>query len=120
MLRMAATVIAAAATALGGLFAANSGPNVRGVLVPSGAKTPACYPGEPCDPAPVGTYVVFSRDRRNPVRVKVRPNGSFAVRLAPGWYRISLAPRPLSGHVVPARVHAPRMGVTRLPLAIHR
>ena len=43
---------------------------------------------------------------------------AFAVRLAPAWYRISLAPPPLSGHVTPARVRAPRKGVARLRLEI--
>lgn len=118
MLRMAASVVAAAATALGGLVATSSGPNVRGVLVRSGAGTPACYPGEPCDPTPVGVYVVFSRSGHPAVRVRARSSGSFAARLAPAWYRISLAPPPLTGHVTPARVRVPRNGILRIRLEI--
>lgn len=117
MLRMAASVIAAAATAFGGLLAASSGPNVRGVLDRS-TQTTACYPDEPCDPTPVGNYVVFSRLRHAAVRVRVAPNGSFAARLAPAWYRVSLAPPPLRGHVTPARIHVPRVGTLRLRLRI--
>lgn len=118
VLRMAASVVAAAATALGGLVAAGSGPNVRGTLDRTGAETPACYPDEPCDPTPVGVYVVFFRSGHPAVRVRVRSSGSFAVRLAPAWYRIRLAPPPLSGHVTPARVRVPREGVVRLRLEI--
>jgi len=115
---MAASVVAAAATALGGLAAASSGPNLRGVLDRTGADTPACFPGEPCDPIPVGMYVVFSRHRHAAVRVRVRSNGSFAARLAPAWYRISVAPPPLTGHVAPVRVRVPRNGTVRLRLKI--
>lgn len=118
MLRMAASVVAAAATALGGLVAASSAPNVRGLLDRSGAATPTCFPGEPCDPTPVGMYVVFSRAQHTSVRVRVRSNGSFAAHLASAWYRISLAPPPLSGHVTPARVHVARHGTTRITLEI--
>ncbi|HEY1512525.1 MAG TPA: hypothetical protein VGF66_02150 [Gaiellaceae bacterium] len=118
MLRSAGSALAAATIAFGGLAATTPGPNVRGVLDRSGAESPACFPGEPCDPNPVGVFVVFSRERHRPVRVRVRANGSFAVRLAPAWYRISLAPPPLSGRVTPARVRAPRRGAVRLRLEI--
>lgn len=118
MLRLAASVVAAAATAFGGLLAASSGPNVRGVLDRGGALTQGCYPDQPCDPPPVGNYVVFSRVHHAAVRVSVRSNGSFAARLAPAWYRISLAPPPLTGHIGPARVRVPRTGVLRLRLEI--
>ena len=72
MLRAAGSAFAAAAIALGGLAAATSGPNLRGVLDRSGVESPACFPGEPCDPNPVGVFVVFSRERHKPVRVRVR------------------------------------------------
>jgi hypothetical protein len=117
MMRAAVIAIAAAVFAVSGAAARTSEPNVRGVLDRSGAGS-ACFPGEPCDPVPVGRYVVFSREHRKPVRTRVRPNGSFAVRLAPGRYRISLAPPPLSGHVSPTKVQAPRDGVRRLRLEI--
>lgn len=118
MMRAAVIAIAAAVFAVSGAAARTPEPNVRGVLDLSGPGASACFPGEPCDPIPVGRYVVFSREHRKPVRTRVRPNGSFAVRLAPGRYRISLAPPPLSGHVSPTRVQAPRDGVRRLRLEI--
>lgn len=118
MMRAAVIALAAAVFAVSGAAARTAGPNVRGVLDRDGAGSPACFPGEPCDPIPVGVFVVFSREHRKPVRTRVRPNGSFAVRLAPGAYRISLAPPPLSGHVMPTRVRAPRDGVRRLRLEI--
>jgi hypothetical protein len=117
MLRLV-SVVAAAVTALGGPAAASTVPNVRGTLDRSGGSSPSCFPGEPCDPRPVGVYVVFSRAGQAAVRVRVRSNGSFAVRLAPARYRISLAPPPLAGYVTPTRVRAPRRGTVRLRLAI--
>jgi hypothetical protein len=118
MMRAAVIALAAAAFAVSGASARTVGPNVRGVLDRGSATSPACYPDEPCDPAPVGVFVVFSRDGHRPVRTRVRSNGSFAVRLAPARYRISLAPPPLSGQVTPTRVRAPRQGVARLKLEI--
>src|SRR3954452_9004187 len=118
MLRMAASVVAAAATALGGLVAASSAPNVRGLLDRSGAATPTCFPGEPCDPTPIGMYVVFSRAQHTSVRVRVRSNGAFAAHLASAWYRVSLAPPPLSGHVTPPRGDAARHRSRRDPLPL--
>jgi hypothetical protein len=117
-MRAAVIALAAAVIAVSGAAAQTPAPNVRGVLDRNSLGTPPCYPGEPCDPAPVGFYVVFSRQGRKPVRAKVRPSGAFAVRLAPGRYRITLAPPPLSGRVTPTTVRAPRTGVARLRLEI--
>ena len=119
-MRAAVIALTAAVFAVSGAAARTAGPNVLGVLDRSGAESPACFRDEPCDPIPVGRYVVFSRERHKPVRVRVRSNGSFAVRLAPGQYRISLAPPPLSGRLAPTRLRAPRVGVRRLRLEIRR
>jgi hypothetical protein len=119
MLRMLAIAFVTAVTAVGGTMAGTGRPNnVHGTLDRSGAGSPGCFPDEPCDPVPVGRFVVFSREGHAPVRVRVPQNGSFAARLAPGTYRISLAPPPLSGHVRPATVRAPHSGVAHLTLKI--
>jgi hypothetical protein len=111
MVRVLAIAFAAAVTAVGAAVAGTtgtSGPNVHGKLDRSGGGSPGCFPDEPCDPIPVGRFVTFSRPGHAPVRARVRPNGAFALRLAPGRYRISLAPPPLSGHVKPSILLVPR------------
>ncbi len=121
MVRMLAIAFVAAVAAVGGAFAetgGGTGPNVHGKLDRSGAGSPGCFPGEPCDPIPVGRFITFSRRGHEPVRARVRPNGSFALRLPPGEYRISLAPPPLSGHVKPATLRVPRRGAMHVRLKI--
>lgn len=117
---MLAIAFVVALTAVGGAVARNSRPNVHGKLDRSGAGSPGCFPGEPCDPIPVGRFVTFSRPGHEPRRAKVRPNGSFALRLPPGEYRISLAPPALSGQVTPGTVRVRRRGVMHLRLEIKR
>jgi hypothetical protein len=120
MVRVLAIAFVAAVTAVGAAVAGTgtSGPNVHGRLDRSGAGSPGCFPDEPCDPIPVGRYVAFLRRGHEPVRARVAPNGSFALRLPHGEYRISLAPPPLSGHVTPAIVRVPQRGVMHLRLEI--
>jgi hypothetical protein len=118
MVRVLAVAFIAAVTVVSAAVAGTSGPNVHGRLDRSGAGSPGCFPGEPCDPIPVGRFVTFSRPGHDSVRARVRPNGSFALRLPPGKYRISLAPPPLSGHVRPATVRVPRGHVMHLMLTI--
>jgi hypothetical protein len=120
MVRALAIAFVAAVTAVGGAVAGTDTPNVHGKLDRSGAGSPGCFPGEPCDPVPVGRFITFTRRGHEPVRAMVRANGSFAVRLAPGEYRISLAPPPLSGHVSPASVRVRRGAATHLKLSIRR
>lgn len=83
-------------------------PNVRGTFARS-AQVVACYPGEPCDPPPQAAFLVFSRTGHS-TRVRLGADGTFAVRLAGGLYRVSLRP----GHgstVSPATLRVPRSGV---------
>lgn len=114
---MLAIALVAAVTAVSAA-AGTPEPNVHGKLDRSGAGSPGCFPGEPCDPVPVGRFVVFTRAGHAPVRVRVPQSGSFAARLAPGTYRISLAPPPLSGHVTPEMMRVPHSGAMHLSLKI--
>jgi len=93
-------------------------PNVRGTL----ARPPAtiCPTGEPCDPAPLGFYVVFSRSGKVAARVRVRADGSFSTHLRPGRYGISLAPPLSSGTLRPRTVRVPQVGVVRLRLVVRQ
>jgi hypothetical protein len=123
MVRVLAIALVAAVTAVGAALAGTtgtSGPNVHGTLDRSGAGSPGCFPDEPCDPIPVGRFITFARRGHEPVRARVGSNGSFALRLPPGEYRISLAPPPLSGHVTPAAMRVPRSGAMHLKLEIRR
>jgi hypothetical protein len=82
-------------------------PNVKGMFVRSTASGP-CYPGEPCDPPPQATFVVFTRSA-HATRVRLAENGAFAVHLAPGLYTVSALPG--RGSVTPSAVRVPRVGV---------
>ena len=93
-------------------------PNVRGVLVrPASASCPA---GEPCDPSPVGVFILFSRSGRAVARARVRPDGSFALHLRPGRYGIELTPPASAGRLVPSSVRVPRVGILRLRLVVRQ
>jgi hypothetical protein len=52
--------------------------------------------------------VAFTRNGHT-TRVTIGPMGSFAVRLVPGLYAVSLAPK--RGGLVPASMRVPRLGV---------
>ena len=119
---MLAIAFVAAVTAVGSAVATSGTlePNVHGTLDRSGAGSPGCFPDEPCDPIPVGRFIAFSRQGHEPVRTRVHANGSFALRLPPGEYRVSLAPPPLSGHVTPATLRVPKRGAMHLKLEIRR
>ena len=88
-------------------LAATPTPNVKGLVVRSTSVT-TCYPGEPCDPPPHATFVVFSRSGHT-TRVTIGPTGAFNVRLVPGLYAVSLA--PTRNGVSPATVRVPHVGV---------
>lgn len=87
-----------------------SAPNVTGTFVRS-ASTVGCYPGEPCDPPPPreAAYLVFTRNGSS-TRVRLGANGAFAVRLAAGFYRVTVLPSQNST-VSPAVIRVPRAGV---------
>ncbi len=81
-------------------------PNVKGVVVRATGGG-GCYQGEPCDPLPPATYVVFSRGSVA-TRSKLAANGSFSIHLAPGRYTVTVAPP--HGLLTPATLAVPRVG----------
>jgi hypothetical protein len=100
-------VLAAASVAA----AASSGAsetNVRGTFVRS-TETTKCYQGEPCDPPPQAAFLLFTRNGYS-TRVRLGANGTFAVRLAAGLYRVSILPSRGST-VSPAAIRVPLTGV---------
>jgi len=105
MRALAAAIVAA--FLLTAVALAAPAPNVKGLVVRSTSVT-TCYPGEPCDPPPRATFVVFTRSSHT-TRVTIGPTGAFTVRLVPGLYAVSLA--PTRSAVAPATVRVPRIGV---------
>lgn len=99
---LAATSIAAAASS------GASAPNVRGTFVRSTQIT-NCYLGEPCDPPPPAAFLVFTRNGHS-TRVRLGANGTFAVTLAGGFYRVTVLPSQ-SSTISPAAIRVPRVGV---------
>jgi hypothetical protein len=104
-IRIAASLVVFAAAASSSQAA--SAPNVQGVVVRS-PTVAGCYRGEPCDPPPAATFVVFTRNGHS-TRVTIGASGAFAVHLAPGLYSVSVAPRIRS--VTPGTLRVPRIGV---------
>jgi hypothetical protein len=80
---------------------------VKGLVVRS-TSVMTCFPGEPCDPPPQATFVVFTRSGHTK-RATIGATGAFSVRLVPGLYAVSLA--PMRSGVSPATVRVPRSGV---------
>jgi hypothetical protein len=113
-IRIAASLVAFAAAATASQAAAVA-PNVQGVVVRS-PTTAGCYQGEPCDPPPAATFVVFTRNGHS-TRVTIGASGAFAVHLAPGLYDVSVVPRIRS--VTPATLRVPRSGVIHPRLVEH-
>jgi hypothetical protein len=99
---LAATSVAAAASS------GASGTNVRGTFVRS-TQTTKCSQGEPCDPPPQAAFLLFTRNGHS-TRVRIGANGTFAVQLAGGLYRVSVLPSQGST-VSPAAIRVPRVGV---------
>jgi hypothetical protein len=83
-----------------------SGSGLFGVVT-RGPTTPVCAVEQPCTRPAAGALLVFSRGGST-VRVTVRADGSYRVRLAPGLY----AARTSSGRLEPASVRV-RAGTTR-------
>jgi hypothetical protein len=109
-MRASAVLLGPLAVAL--VLAASSGgalsPNVKGIYVRSPQSAP-CYAGEPCDQPPQAAFLVFTRSG-HATRARLGGDGTFAIRLAEGLYRVSVLP----GHswtVSPATLRVPRAGV---------
>lgn len=103
LLGLLAVALAASATSGGALS-----PNVKGIVVRSPQAMP-CYPGEPCDQPPQATFLLFTRNG-HATRARLDGDGTFAVRLAGGVYRVTVLPSH-SSTVSPATLRVPRAGV---------
>ena len=94
------------------MLAASSGgalsPNVKGIFVRSPQAAP-CYPGEPCDQPPQAAFLLFTRNG-HAIRSRLGGDGTFAVRLASGLYRVSVLPA-IGSSVSPPTLRVPRAGV---------
>jgi hypothetical protein len=66
-------------------------------VVMRGPTQPVCQVGKPCSAPAVGVTLVFSRAGHTAVRVKTVQGGRYSVRLAPGTYSVSTAPRMTIG-----------------------
>jgi hypothetical protein len=75
-------------------------------IVTRGPITPVCRVGVPCSAPAVGAVLVFSRVGHATTRVRVGAGGRYSVRLAPGYYRVTVSPASQVGSGVrPNRVH---------------
>ena len=79
-----------------------------------------CPPGDPCDPALVGAFLVFSQPGKPDVRTGVSGSGQFTLHLDPGAYTISAAPSPTGGRLQPGDVRVPSTGTVELHLVVVR
>jgi hypothetical protein len=79
-----------------------------------------CLPGDPCDPALVGAFLVFSQPGKPDVRTGVSGSGQFSLHLDPGAYTISAAPSPTGGRLQPSDVRVPGIGTVELHLVVVR
>jgi len=69
---------------------------LQGVVM-RGPTQPVCMVGKPCSAPAVGVTLVFSRAGHTAVRVKTVQGGRYSVRLAPGTYTVTTAPRMTIG-----------------------
>ncbi len=108
-MRALAATVAAAFVLSAAAVAATPAPNVKGMVVRS-TSVMTCFPGEPCDPPPQATFVLFTRNGHT-TRATIGATGAFTARLVPGLYAVSLA--PMRSGISPATVRVPRIGVIR-------
>ena len=74
-------------------------------VVMRGPTQPVCVRGVPCSEPAAGVTLRFVRHHRVAARARVRKNGTYSVRLAPGIYAVVSAPRSTIGlGVRPQRV----------------
>jgi hypothetical protein len=92
--------------------------NLLGTLDRGTAQS--CPPGDPCDPAVVGAFLVFSQPGKPDIRTSVSGSGEFALHLDPGSYTISAAPSPMRGRLQPGDVRVPSTGAVDLHLVVVR
>ena len=65
--------------------------------VTRGPTTPVCRVSVPCSAPASGARLVFVRHHHAAARTRVRKNGTYSVRLAPGVYTVVLARHPRIG-----------------------
>jgi hypothetical protein len=75
-------------------------------VVTRGPTQPVCQVGKPCSAPASGVVLVFSRSGRDVGRVRTDSAGRYAIRLAPGYYAVRVAPKPAIGRGMrPQRIH---------------
>jgi hypothetical protein len=98
LLGMGALAIAAAgivgASSRSILYRGDSG--LHGVVM-RGPTQPVCVQGVPCSEPAAGVTLRFVRHHHVAARARVRKNGTYSVRLAPGIYTVLSAPRSSIG-----------------------
>jgi hypothetical protein len=88
-------------------------------VVTRGPITPVCRVGSPCSEPAAGAVLVFLRGSRVVARVRTGAGGRYSIRLAPGLYRVRLAPTPRIGFgLKPTLVRVVRGSVRRLDFLI--
>jgi hypothetical protein len=88
-------------------------------IVTRGPTMPVCKVGVPCSAPAVGAVLVFSRAGHTTTRVRARAGGRYSVRLAPGYYTVTVSPVPRIGFGIrPTRVHVARDIYARLDFSI--
>jgi hypothetical protein len=84
-----------------------------------GPTTPVCKVGVPCNAPAVGAVLVFSRAGRTSTRVRAGAGGRHSIRLAPGYYTVTVSPLPRIGFGIrPNHVHVARDIYARLDFSI--
>ena len=94
------------------------GSGLHGVVT-RGPITPVCTVGVPCSAPAIGAVLVFSRAGHATTRVRTGVGGRYSVRLAPGYYTVTVSPLPRIGFGIrPSRVHLARGVDARLDFSI--
>ena len=79
-------------------------------IVTRGPTQPVCRVGTPCTAPAVGAVLVFSRRGHAAVTARAGAGGRYTVRLAAGYYAVSIRPPAKIGGVKPREVRV-RQGV---------
>jgi hypothetical protein len=88
-------------------------------VVTRGPTTPVCRVGVPCSAPAVGAVLVFARAGHETTRVRSGAGGRYSVRLAPGYYTVTIGSVPRIGFGLrPGRVHVARGIDARLDFSI--
>ena len=102
----AAGMVAGCANSRSILFSGVSG--LHGVVM-RGPTQPVCVQGVPCSEPAAGVTLRFVGHHHVAARARVRKNGTYSVRLAPGIYTVLSAPRSSIGTGV--RPHRVRVSI---------